>query len=136
MIRIDFKITNRKPTHAGVIIDRFEDANIILKSVKVEDSIDGAHTYSPKEAKEDVRTFLAHKGTTDDDNTRMDSTIRRDLMDSRLGNMTFGEAELTLWELKDKLRELLACWLDKTAELKVRNNVVVHVQNCLPAWLR
>ena len=136
MIQIDFKITNRKPTHAGIIVDRFEDANIILKSVKAEGSADEVHTYSLKKAKEDVRTFLAHKGTTDDDNTRMDSTIRRDLMDNRLGNMIFSEAEFTLWDLKDKLRELLVNWHDKSAELQVRNNVVVHIQNCLPTWLR
>ena len=104
MICIDFKITNRKPVHAGVVVGRYEDANLLLEAVYVHDGLEKAHTYKAKEAKMDLRTFLKNQ-TTDDGQNRMTYTLEQDLME--LGGLSFVEAYQVVSMIKDKLEQYL-----------------------------
>ena len=104
MICIDFKITNRKPAHAGVVVDRYEDANLVLKEVRIHCEEEKVHTYKAKEAQMDLRTFLKNQTTVDGQN-RMTYTLEQDLME--LGGLSFAEAYQVVSMIKDKLGQYL-----------------------------
>lgn len=104
MICIDLQITNRESTHAGVVVDRYEDANLILEEVRIHCEEEKVHTYKAKETKMDLRTFLKNQ-TTDDGQNRMTYTLEQDLME--LGGLSFAEAYQVVNMIKDKLGQYL-----------------------------